>query len=298
MNTLLNFLFKKNFYIALIIFFLMIWIVLIFMYYFKQPTLINLLEFIFSNDGVISNVDLVLKKVIFAPFGVLAVIWANKKILDNWQPPFATNKWYVPVFILHFFFYFIYFRFLLKTNPLETYTTEKDILEIITFVFAFLSAIIFFISGFLKLRIAFFVGFCFLIFAFEEISWGQSFLNFNSPKFFEKYNYQQETNLHNFLNPIFPILYVIFNLLLLSSLTWFSQIKKFSFFYELPSVSFMIRVSNYYSLWIIPLFLSFTSIYPGNEFVEQQWSIFGLCFSVLLLFEVLRSRPLNNAKRR
>jgi len=33
----------------------------------------------------------------------------------------------------------------------------------------------------------------------EEISWGQRLLGFESPHFFEEYNIQQETNLHNFL---------------------------------------------------------------------------------------------------
>tara|TARA_Y100000768_G_C23839273_1_gene615329 strand:+ start:43 stop:882 length:840 start_codon:yes stop_codon:yes gene_type:complete len=273
-----------NTLIVFCISFLMIWSVFIStLYYFNRSLLIDILEFLFSTDGVISNPDLALQKVIIAPFGVFGVIWANKIILNNWKTSFATNKWYLPVFFLHLIFFIIYFR-------ITGYPQENDILETATFFLAFASGIIFFISGFLNVRIAFFIGFCFLIFAFEEISWGQSILNFNSPQFFEKYNYQGEMNLHNFLNPIFPILYIIFNLLLLSLLTWFSQIKMFSFLYKIPSVSFVIRVSDYYSLWIIPLLLSFASIFPGFEFVEQQWSIFGLCFSILLLVEIIKSR--------
>ena len=45
----------------------------------------------------------------------------------------------------------------------------------------------------LLLALAFFYG------AGEEISWGQRLLGFGSPEFFEAYNLQEETNLHNFL---------------------------------------------------------------------------------------------------
>lgn len=281
-----NFLVNKSIDVRWIIALLAIWIVLIeALNFFYPQSLISTLEFLFSVDGVITKTDLALRKVMVAPFGLIALLWSIKKILNNWKPPSTNYNWYLTIFFLHFVFYTIYFRLCSIGGP-----QENDISEIMTFFLAFCAGVLFLVSGLLKVRVAFFIGACFFIFAFEEISWGQSFLGFNSPEFFEKYNFQQEMNLHNFLNPIFPLAYVGFNLLLLSLLTCFSQIKKLSFFYELPSVSFVIRVSNYYSLWIVPLLLSFASIFPGFEFVEQQWSIFGLCFGVLLLVEVFRSR--------
>ena len=290
LNRLSSLMFNKDSMILWCFYFLMVWILLIFvLYIFNFPLLISILEFTFSVDGIISNQELALQKVILAPFIVTAVIWANIKIMDNWQSSFVIKKWYLIIFFSHMIFYIIYYKWISKVGP-----QENDFFETGTFILAFCSSIIFFISAFLNVRIAFLIGFCFLIFAFEEISWGQSFINFSSPSFFEEFNFQHETNLHNFFNPIFPIAYVPFNLLLLSLLTWFSQIKFFSFFYELPSVSFVIRVSNKYSLWIVPLLLSFASIFPGFEFVEQQWSIFGLSFSVLLLVEVIWSRYLHN----
>lgn len=39
--------------------------------------------------------------------------------------------------------------------------------------------------------------------AFEEISWGQHFLEFNTGDFFAAYNRQNETNLHNLISPVF-----------------------------------------------------------------------------------------------
>lgn len=38
--------------------------------------------------------------------------------------------------------------------------------------------------------------------AFEEISWGQHFLEFQSGDFFTQYNHQKETNLHNLISPV------------------------------------------------------------------------------------------------
>ncbi len=283
-----NFILNKKSLILWCINFLIVWMLLIsVLYIFNYALLINILEFAFSVDGIISNHELALKKVILAPFIVILVVWANIKIMYNWRSSFVIKRWYLIIFFSHIIFYIIYYKWIVKAGP-----QENDFFEMATFILAFSSSIIFFISAFLNVRVAFLIGCCFLIFAFEEISWGQSFIYFSSPSFFEEFNYQQETNLHNFFNPIFPIAYVPFNLLLLCLLTWFSQIKFLSFFYQLPSVSLVVKVSNKYSLWIVPLLLSFASIFPGFEFVEQQWSIFGLCFSILLLVEVVRSRHL------
>ena len=136
------------------------------------------------------------------------------------------------------------------------------------------------------------IGICFFIFAFEEISWGQSLLKFDSPTFFKTHNYQQETNLHNFLNPVLtsPLSYMLFNLLLLCVLTCFTKFTIFSKFYKLQSVSFIVEVSNRHSIWIAPCILMVASIFPGLEFVEQQWSIIGFWFSLILLVEVIKSR--------
>lgn len=41
-----------------------------------------------------------------------------------------------------------------------------------------------------------------ILFALEEISWGQRVFDFSSPQVFEAHNDQGETNLHNFANPV------------------------------------------------------------------------------------------------
>ena len=47
-------------------------------------------------------------------------------------------------------------------------------------------------------------GLLFIFFAGEEISWGQRIFNIGSPEYFQKNNYQHETNFHNL--PLFGVL--------------------------------------------------------------------------------------------
>lgn len=46
------------------------------------------------------------------------------------------------------------------------------------------------------------IGGAALLFALEEVSWGQRILGFSSPPVFAELNHQGETTLHNFVNPI------------------------------------------------------------------------------------------------
>ncbi|MCG8671259.1 MAG: hypothetical protein MI867_17775 [Pseudomonadales bacterium] len=46
------------------------------------------------------------------------------------------------------------------------------------------------------------LGFLCIVGAGEEISWGQHWLQFESSDFFQQHNQQQETNLHNLMDPV------------------------------------------------------------------------------------------------
>lgn len=46
----------------------------------------------------------------------------------------------------------------------------------------------------------------------EEFSWGQRFFNWESFGLFSQYNYQNEITIHNFFNPLFPLIYPAFGL--------------------------------------------------------------------------------------
>ena len=53
----------------------------------------------------------------------------------------------------------------------------------------------------IAISIFIFVALICLFIAGEEISWGQRIIGWNTPDFFAARNFQQETNLHNFLSP-------------------------------------------------------------------------------------------------
>jgi len=53
----------------------------------------------------------------------------------------------------------------------------------------------------------FLLGLAFVVAFGEEMSWGQRFFGWESSEVFAEYNYQQETTLHNFFNPLFVYLY-------------------------------------------------------------------------------------------
>ena len=137
-------------------------------------------------------------------------------------------------------------------------------------------------------QFAFILCIAWLIFALEEISWGQRIFGIESPEFFLGHNYQQETNIHNFfINPLAQWYYNGFNLFLFCFFTWFRQVQLLSKFYKIQGISDVLRVSDKYGLWMIPLFILSVFQYIGGEFVEEQWGIFGALLSSLLLLDLI-----------
>lgn len=69
----------------------------------------------------------------------------------------------------------------------------------------------------------------------EEISWGQNFFGWESFGAFENLNFQRETNLHNFFNPLFRFVYptVGIGAFLIVFLFWFFPKQSNSFFLQL-----------------------------------------------------------------
>jgi hypothetical protein len=155
---------------------------------------------------------------------------------------------------------------------------EDSVAEILSFIFPFFAAI-------LTLRIAikqviisqkiyFFVfSLCFLLFALEEISYGQHFFNWEAPKFFAN-NIQNETNLHNFyiLRPI----YFIFCLIIAFIFSIFDifQAKMPRFFEQ---ISYTSNPSFMASFFIV---LAVGSSLHGGELVEQSLSIMMIAFAI------------------
>jgi hypothetical protein len=88
-------------------------------------------------------------------------------------------------------------------------TKEDNLVEWLTFAFLMISGILSAVLAFRAQRSSgryfwFYAAFAVvcLLFALEEISWGQRIIGVNSPRFFLEYSDQQEINIHNVLQEI------------------------------------------------------------------------------------------------
>lgn len=243
--------------------------------------LLAFLEKTVSRDGQIEK-PIVVTLTVLLLLGYVPVVFLTT--FKKWGFPVKYLPWYLAMFGAHFVFFTLY------TNiELAGLLWEDSLLEWGTVALALIASVLFFVSGTRGSRFAWVLGMAWLLFALEEISWGQRLFGIESPELFLEYNYQQETNFHNFLNPVMLHLYVGFNLFLLLFFTWFRQVQLLSKFYKLPGISDVLRVNDKFGLWIIPLFLLFASFYPGREFVEEQWALFGVLLSSALLRDLVNS---------
>jgi len=100
----------------------------------------------------------------------------------------------------------------LHPNVYRIINREDYIIEWLTVLFFLLAAITAIVLGFLIKRKGFpypiflilFAGSC-ILFAVEEISWGQRILNVESPEYFIEHSDQQEINVHNIVSERFSI---------------------------------------------------------------------------------------------
>ena len=152
-------------------------------------------------------------------------------------------------------------------------------------IVSIVAAILFFISGTFGVRFAFFLGIFWLIFAMAEMSWEQQVFGIKSSDFIEKFNYQKEINFRNFLNPIIEYLYLIFFLIMTSTFTPFRKVQLLLPLYSLNSVAAVMKVSDKYNLFIIPMlctlfshgyFLGMLFMKKSTEFLELQLARFAL----------------------
>gem|GEM_PF-1073747 len=119
-------------------------------------------------------------------------------------------------------------------------------------------------------------GILFLMFG-EEISWGQRIFGWESTGVFAAYNYQKETNLHNFINPVLDLVYPtvgLISLILLFMVRLFPA-KGFSYMYDLflphPSLLFLL------------LLMGGASFNGQSELYESMLSVFLFFYGLRIL---------------
>lgn len=110
----------------------------------------------------------------------------------------------------------------------------------------------------------------------EEISWGQHIFNWESFGVFNDYNYQNETNYHNFFNPLFRTIYPVFGLssfIILLFIWIFPNNRSFLFQLFIPPPSFI----------YIVLIIAGSSFRGHSEIFEELLAIFCLLYSIRIL---------------
>ncbi len=245
----------------------------------EHEKIIFFLETYIAPDGEISNPKFQIMLVSITPILTLAKLVFLLFTLEKFQIKNNLLKIYFIFFSTHLIGYIYLNQAFHEENSFH----EDSFLEWATFFLSLIASILFLIRGILGSKFSLLCCAAFLLFAMEEISWGQRIFKIESPEFFIQNNFQRELNLHNFFNPILGIIYLLLNLILVCCLTWFQQVKFFSKFYNFPEVNDFIASSNKFGLWIFPAFLIFMNFNPGGELIEEQWAFFGFIFSLIIL---------------
>ncbi len=100
---------------------------------------------------------------------------------------------------------FLIYRLQLEDlNSYARLVEEGSLVEWLSFLFLLLSAIVLFRTGKhninkLANKYALSLGGLMFILSMEEVSWGQMIFNWQTPEFFDNFNAQQETNIHNLI---------------------------------------------------------------------------------------------------
>ncbi len=113
----------------------------------------------------------------------------------------------------------------------------------------------------------------------EEISWGQQIFGWDSIDFFNEHSYQNETNVHNLINPFMKYIYIVVGvgLFIVLFIIWLFPKKRESYFFNL--------IFPHPSLFFLVLIMAFSSFSGGGgETFEQLFTIFALlyCFRLFM----------------
>ena len=141
-----------------------------------------------SSDGHIDDQPILLRTS-YSLVELLLVIVLAPRLWETWNTKNRRTMLltWIPVLLL-----------LIPSLFWRASQVEDGIFEWFTFWAAFAGGILFVAGGFSK-RSMLLAGFAlvWLVFGFEEISWGQRVIGWQTPESLEALNYQNETNLHN-----------------------------------------------------------------------------------------------------
>lgn len=114
----------------------------------------------------------------------------------------------------------------------------------------------------------------FLLFG-EEISWGQHIFHWKSTGIFNNgYNFQSETNIHNFFNPLFKFVYPLIGIVsfVVIFFIWFFPKKTTNYLFNL--------FVPHPSLFFLVFLMACASCLAGKETYEELVAVFLLLYSI------------------
>lgn len=224
-----------------------------------------------STDGNIDEQPIILRTGV-AVVELLLVIVLVPRLWKTWLT--KDRKWigatWGPLFLL-----------LMAAIFWKESQKEDGIFEWMTFWAALLAGILFLVHGFRKgSSLAFILATLWLVFAFEEISWGQRVFGWETPENLEVLNYQEETNLHNVINPILVYAFPVVLLVLWQMFGVYTDtICRFLPKKMGADLQHMAHAAQEYGYVDIPLFL--VVAFPlWADYTEQCLALFG-CYLAL-----------------
>ncbi len=260
---------------------------------FDQAPLMQFLEQNFSADGKISNPRGQYIKILALCLKVVAFCLGGLFLLK--QPRITSSEigflTYISVVLFVLISVFtvdqrVFFAdsFGEYYEPIRDFLFKEDhLMESLTVVFLFVASIQFFrtakeaMNQALDKRVVWGLlmvsGFCMLM-MMEEISWGQRIFNWETPESIRDMNNQQETNVHNFLNPVLDHLVDSFAIVLSFILIYLIKLR---FRMEVLWVRGLLPESKYYYTTIF-LFIAALADLP-NELLEEFISLILLFYS-------------------
>jgi hypothetical protein len=224
-----------------------------------------------SSDGQIDEQPILLRTS-YSLVELLLVVLLAPRLWETWSTKDRRTMLltWVPVLLL-----------LIPSLFWRASQVEDGIFEWFTFWAAFAAGILFLAGGFKKHSVLLIMfAFVWLVFGFEEISWGQRVIGWETPEGLEALNYQDETNLHNVLNPILVYAWPIALLTLWLGLTHLtSTVSRFLPGRMGTDLHRVARAAQNYGFVDIPLWLAV--VFPlRNDYTEQCLGLFG--FSLAL----------------
>ncbi|NOR79935.1 MAG: hypothetical protein GQ529_03750 [Methyloprofundus sp.] len=279
----------KNIRLICLISLIIIFIVNIYYLFLDREMYIYFLEKYITSDGNIISPRIAFINIQLMFLSSIIVIFLSKYIFINFvsfNDLEKIDKIVIQIIVLLTVSYYLDYAL----GDKYTLHNEDGLFESLTALLALLASLFFIISiknveGYYGKYILLTLSVFSFLFGMEEISWGQRIFNWETPEELIELSYQDETNIHNLFNPIFPILMIFFNsivcIFMINIENINNIIKKYinnkDIIYIMPG-----KESQYYAFIFYILIIQ--SPYYSGELTEEILSLVLFSYAIKQLF--------------